>query len=71
MRWEKEGGTRPSPRYVRRIAELTGEPEETFSDEDDEEDDAMFTALVQQLRRVARAEAERVLATANRERERA
>lgn len=39
MRWEKKvGATKPSPHYQRRIAEVTGEPEETFSDGDEEVD---------------------------------
>lgn len=50
MRWE--GGTRPGPHYIQRIAEVTGEPESTFSDDDEEAD--MSADLLMAVRQLAR-----------------
>ena len=52
MRWES--GTRPGPRFIERIAEVTGQPRDLFADEDDEEAaqvqnlDEMLRLLVRQ-----------------------
>jgi transcriptional regulator with XRE-family HTH domain len=40
IRWEnREQPTRPGSTYVARMAEITGQPQELFQDEDDEESD--------------------------------
>lgn len=59
MRWEKEGGTKPSAYYRRRIAEVTGEPEETFEDDEDEEADSMALDLYRALQDIVRQELSR------------
>jgi transcriptional regulator with XRE-family HTH domain len=60
MRWENKG-VRPTRHYVERIAEVTGQPGDLFSeDEDDEEAARMAQDLFVAIRRFVQAQ--RVLA---------
>ncbi len=62
MRWENEG-RQPGPAYRARIAEVTGQPEELFVDEDDEESAVSAEDLFATLLDLARArKREKVLA---------
>ncbi len=58
MRWENAKGdnSRPSASYVKRIAEATGQPEDLFTDEDDEESAQLADDLLTALRRLIRSE---------------
>jgi transcriptional regulator with XRE-family HTH domain len=55
MRWEK-GQHKPGPHYRQRMAEVTGQPAETFSDGDDDEEDDPVALLYRAVQAIVRDE---------------